>query len=180
MMPIFSLGARALLTWAVVEPGTGETVVLNYSLQLDGITGSGAPNNPAISVESFSFGASNPTASGSAGPAGAGKVSLSELSLMMSVSAASPGLLLACERGTVINSATLTASSTGNSPSPGSLRLLLNEVKVTSVQLSGASGGDLPQQSISLSYAQIRVEWSSAAGGPATTAGWDLTTNTAI
>jgi type VI protein secretion system component Hcp len=154
-------------------------VSFDYSLQLDGISGSGGgPGNNVIPIESFSFGASNAAAVGSGGPQGAGKVSLSELSLMMMVSAASPELLLACEQGSSIKSGVLAAAETPTSGSAVSLRLMLSGVRVTSVQFSGASGGGLPQQSISLSFQQIRVVWGS--GGSQTTTGWDLMTNTAI
>jgi type VI secretion system secreted protein Hcp len=155
-------------------------VSFDYSLQLDGIGGSGGPGNNAIPIGSFSFGASNPATAGTGGPQGAGKVSLSELSLMMTVSAASPELLLACEQGSLIKSGVLTAATggTASSGSVAALRLMVAGVRVTSVQFSGASGGGLPQQSISLSFQQIRVEWGS--GGSQTTTGWDLMTNTAI
>jgi type VI secretion system secreted protein Hcp len=149
-------------------------VSFDYSLQLDGINGGGGPGNGAIPIESFSFGASN-AAAGAGGPQGAGKVTLSELSLMMTVSAASPALLLACEQGSVIKSGVLTAATPS---SAASLRLMLAGVRVTSLQFSGSAGGGLPQQSISLSFQQIRVGWGS--GNAQSTAGWDLMTNTAI
>ena len=107
-------------------------------------------------------------------------MSLSELALTMTVSAASPELLLACEQGSLIKSGVLTAAAggTASSGSVASLRLMLAGVRVTSVQFSGASGSGVPQQSVNLSFQQIRVGWGS--GGSETTTGWDVMTNTAI
>lgn len=154
----------------------------DFWLQLDGISATGGPDKNAIPILSFSFGASNSARLGAAGSSGAGKVTLSDLSLMAAVSAASPQMLLACENGALIKTGTFTAIPTGSGP-PGavpSLRLVLTGVAVTSIQFSGSTGGDLPVQSISLSFQQIRFAWNPGGGKPETTTGWDLTTNAAV
>jgi type VI secretion system secreted protein Hcp len=157
-------------------------VSFDFWLQLDGISGTAGPDKNAIPILSFSFGASNSARSGAGGSSGAGKVNLSDLSLMAVVGAASPRILLACENGALIKTGTFTAIPAG-SAAPGSapsLRLMLSGVEVTSIQFSGSTGGDLPMQSISLSSQQIRFAWNPGAGKPETTTGWDLTTNTAV
>src|SRR5262245_61987948 len=134
-------------------------------LVLDG----GAP----IQISSFSWGASNPVAIGSAGGGvGAGKASFSSLSFMKNVDASSAGLILACATGSHFDKATFTATW-GTGPTAAQLVLELQLVFVDSVQQSGSGGAR--SESLSRDYGKIR--WTYTDAGGTTKHGWDIPNN---
>jgi len=144
----------------------------DYLLELDGIKGesSDAVHKDAIEIESFSWGASNPTASAGSG-GGAGKVSFQDLLFTTKVSKASPQLLMACATGTPIRKATLFLRKTGGQQEAGEqtyLKYELENVKITSYAISGSSGASatgavtaesLPADSIRISFTRLTISY---------------------
>ncbi len=147
----------------------------DYLLEIDGIKGESSDDvhKDAIKIESFSWGASNPTASGG----GAGKVSFQDLHFTTKVSKASPQLLMACAAGTPIRKATIFIRQTGGQQEAGEqtyLKYELENVKITSYSVSGSSAasatgavttGTLPADSIRISFTRLTISY---AGGDGT------------
>ena len=95
----------------------------------------------SIEIASWSLGASNPTSVGSAGMS-AGKVSFSDLSVMISLEKASVELLSRVCNGKVIKKATLYGRKAGDDKRQDYLKVTLQEVMVSSWQTS-ASGAPI-------------------------------------
>jgi len=96
--------------------------------------------------------------SGSGG-SGAGKASLSDISVMKDLDKASPELFKALLTGKHISSAVLTAQkATGAATGAPFLTITFNEVFVTSQQISGSS--EIPSESVSFSYNKIKFDYS--------------------
>jgi len=128
-------------------------MAVDFFLKLDGINGEATDQNHKneISVLSWSWGASQTSTVAGGGGSGAGKASLSDLHIVKSYDAASVPLFKSLLAGKHIANGVLTA----NKPF---LKVTLTELFVTSVQSSGSS--EIPTESISFSYATVKVEYS--------------------
>lgn len=153
----------------------------DYYLKIDGIPGEATDKThpEAIEVNSWSLGASNPTRVGGAGGGSAGKVSFSDLSVMIDQSKASPLLLLATASGKHIKSVVLTGRRSGGDNRQDYLVITLTDVLVSSFQTSASS--ETPMESVSLAFAKITVSYKPQGPdgrlGTAVTAGWDVAAN---
>jgi type VI secretion system secreted protein Hcp len=134
-------------------------MAVDFFLKLDGIDGESTDSHhkDEITVLSFSWGGSQVTAVAGTGGSGAGKVNLSELSIMKIFDKASPKLFKALCGGTHIKTGTLTASKAGGDGKPF-IKIDLEELFVTSLQASGSS--EVPTESVSFSYNKIKMEYS--------------------
>jgi type VI secretion system secreted protein Hcp len=139
----------------------------DYLLELDGIKGESGDDihKDAIQIESFSWGASNPTASAGSG-GGAGKVQFQDLHFTTKVSKASPQLLLACAAGRPIPQATLLVRKSGDTQVY--LRYKLENVIISSYSVSGNSAsatpgtvtaGSVPDDMIKISFTRIEMSY---------------------
>jgi len=132
-------------------------------MKIDGIPGESTdrdhPNE--IEVSSYSWGESNAGAHFTAGSgAGAGKVSMQDLHFTAHVSKASPSLMLHCATGQHIPKAKLTVRKVGSEDGGFDfLTITLTDVLISSFQESGSGGGDLPQESISMVYKTVQIEY---------------------
>ncbi|WP_263379313.1 Hcp family type VI secretion system effector [Granulicella paludicola] len=136
-------------------------MAVDFFLKLDGINGEAMDENHKneIRLLSWSWGANQVTSVSGSGGSGAGKASLSDMSIMKDFDAASPLIYKALLMGTHIKTATLTASkSSGSATGTPFLKIDLGEVFVTSQQLSGSS--EIPTESISFSYNTIKIDYS--------------------
>jgi len=91
------------------------------------------------------------------GESGAGKVDLSDLSIMKYYDKASPAVFKALVSGTHIKTGVLSATKAGAGGKPF-LKISLGELFVTSHQVSASS--EIPSESVSFSYNTIKVEYS--------------------
>ncbi len=113
---------------------------------------------------------------------GTGKASFSELAISKIVDKATPLLYSYCAQGRHVPQAVLTLRNSGGTVPFEFYRITLTDVVITSVQTSGASGGDKPSESLSLNFA--RIEWRYTPQNPNGTAGapviatWNLAANT--
>jgi type VI secretion system secreted protein Hcp len=108
-----------------------------------------------IQLLSWSFGGSQTSSVSGTGGSGAGKVDLSDFSIMKTLDKASPKLLGTMAKGTHVKTATLTAVKAGGKGPY--LTITFGELFVTSVQWSASS--EIPSESVSFSYNHIKVEY---------------------
>ena len=123
--------------------------------------------NGAFEPQSFSWGSSNPSNIGSAAPgAGAGKVTISDFTIMKMTDNASPDLFLANCCGGHYDQATIVLRKSGGAgAATGTVYLQYDfyEVFVDNVQTSGSTGGsDTPMESVSFSFGAVQVTYYSA------------------
>jgi len=134
-------------------------MAVDYYLKLDGIEGEAATSGfeKQIQLLSFSWGGSQTTSVAGTGGSGAGKVDLSDLSIMKYYDKASPAVFKALVSGTHIKTGVLSATKAGAGGKPF-LKISLGELFVTSHQVSASS--EIPSESVSFSYNTIKVEYS--------------------
>jgi type VI secretion system secreted protein Hcp len=154
-------------------------MAVDYFLKIDGISGESADlkHKNEIQLEAFSWGETRagggPTGSGG----GAGKVQMQDITFTMTVSKASPRLLLSCATGKHIKEAVLTARRAGKSQQEF-LIIKLNDVIVTSYQTGGSAQAEVPFDQLSLGFSKIQMEYRpQKADGSLDApikAGWDL------
>jgi type VI secretion system secreted protein Hcp len=137
-----------------------------------------------IDVFSFSFGASNPSTVGHGTGSGAGKVDISTISLQKTVDKATPKLFLACCQGKHFTKAKLTVREAGGDAPVDYLVVDFTQVFVDSISWGGAAGGGKPSESLSFSFATVKIAYTEQAatggGGTAIPAGWDIQKNTKL
>jgi type VI secretion system secreted protein Hcp len=146
----------------------------NIFLELDGIQGEsnavGFENQ--IEIGSLQLGVGR----------GAKEANFSEVTLTKQLDKSSPELMLRAANGTTIPSATLRFTTTGQEKVVVYLRYCLTGVRIAG--FSQSSGGDRPNESLSLSYATIVQSYTqgSETGGAGTVfaTGWDLLKNLQI
>jgi type VI secretion system secreted protein Hcp len=149
----------------------------DYFLRVDGIQGESADakHKGEIDVLSWSWGETQATGSPSSA-GGAGKVELSDLTVVTHVSKASPHLLLACATGKHIKSAVLTGRKAGKGQAEF-LTFSLSDVLVSSYQTGGSASVEPPTDSVSLNFAKLQVEYKEQKAdgslGETVKVGWD-------
>ena len=128
-------------------------------LKIDGIEGESndSKHKGEIEVLSFAWNVSHP-ASSSSGRSGSGKAKLTDFQVMKVLDKASPLLFEACCSGDHISEALFTARKAGESKFEF-LKIKMSDVIITSVSPGGSSAaGDLPMESVSLSFSKIEQE----------------------
>jgi type VI secretion system secreted protein Hcp len=152
-------------------------MAVDFFLNLDGIKGESVDDKHKdwIQILSWSWGASQVTSVAGTGGSGAGKADLSDFSIMKFLDKASTPLFKSLTTGGHIKTGTMEAVKSGGNGKPF-LKVDFQELFVTSQQLSASS--EIPTESISFSYNQIKVEYSTQdEKGTITTAG-SVTFNT--
>ena len=136
-----------------------------------------------IDIFSYSLGASNPTSVGTGGGSAAGKVSISSLSIQKIVDAATPDLFRACCSGKHFDTGKLTVREAGGDAAVEYVVMDMTQVFVDSISWGAASGGDKPSESLSLSFASVKITYTSqtakGSGEKGPSAGWDIKKNAA-
>lgn len=171
----------------IAKPGKPQAAAVDYFLKLDGIDGEStdAKCRECIHIESFSWGASNPSTSAHGSGGGAGKVSVHDISITKMNDKSSPDLMQAAATGQHIKEAKLTCRKAGGDQQEY-LTYTLENVLVSSYSStkndgnrsgnggsggilfgSGGKGGDgsaAPTDSFSLNFEKIKFEWTDASG----------------
>jgi type VI protein secretion system component Hcp len=138
----------------------------------------GGVTDPELEVSSYSWGASRATTGGSqATGAGAGKVSIQDLTLTLPSTSAEPGLWGHLATGTMLSSATINVRTLLDGTEATYLTFTLSDVFISSFSTSG-DGGDAPVDTITLSFGKI-AEWYSQPGIATDVAGTSAAGNTA-
>jgi type VI secretion system secreted protein Hcp len=130
-------------------------------LDLKGIEGESKDQtfSKIMDITGFSWGVSNAGSGGYGGGSGVGKVSVGDVSVMKRVDKASAYLIGLCAQGKHIDSGTIHVRKAGGDNPLEYLTYTMNEVFITSVQQSDASGADVAQESISLNFSKIQVSY---------------------
>lgn len=155
-------------------------MAVDYFLKLDTVPGEskGDKHDGEIQVLSWSWGGSQTSTVSATTGSGAGKVSLSELSLMIEFDKAVPKLMQGLTKGQHYATATLAAVKAG-AGNANYMTLALTEVFIASLQFSASS--DIPSVSLGLTYKSLQFDYySQDAEGTVTNAGtakYDVTTN---
>jgi type VI secretion system secreted protein Hcp len=133
-------------------------MAVDYYLKLDGIEGESKVTGyeKQIQLLSFSWGGSQITSVAGTGGSGAGKVDLSDLSIMKHYDKASIKVFESLVKGSHIKTGVMCAQKAGGKGAY--LKISLEELFVTSVQDSASS--EIPTESVSFSYNKIKIEYS--------------------
>ncbi len=146
-------------------------MAVDYFLKIDGVEGEAQDDKHKNEIQllSFSWGGSQVSSVGAGMGSGAGKVDLSNFSVMKYMDKSSPKLFKAMCAGTHFNKASLTAVKSG-AEGKHFLKVDFTELFVTSQQISASS--EVPTESVSFSYKSIKMEYSTQdEKGSLTTAG---------
>jgi len=133
-------------------------MAVDYFLKLDGIQGESADTNhkDEIQIMSWSWGASNVSSVAGTGGSGAGKVDLSDFSVMVNFDKATPKFFKSVCKGAHIATGTMAAVK-GGAEKPY-LKVDFKELFVSSLQISASS--EIPTVSVSFTYNEIKIDYS--------------------
>lgn len=112
-----------------------------------------------IQLESFSWNMQQATSFGKSSGGGAGKVNMGDVTFVHSVDKATPKLMIACCTGAHLKEAVFTCRKAGGESAVDFLKITLTDVIVSSVSPSGTNSGDTPTESVSLAFAEYKVEY---------------------
>ncbi len=152
--------------------------VFDCFLKIDGIDGESHDDKHKgeIDVASWSWGATQ-GGTQSSGGGGAGKVAMGDLHVQMTVSKASPKLMLAVASGKHIEKAVLTCRKAGKTQQEY-LKITLTDILVSSYQTEvNGSAGIVPTEDVGLNFSKIEFEYREqkpdGSLGGSVKAGWD-------
>lgn len=134
-------------------------MAVDVFLNLDGVKGESKDANGhagEIDVLSFSWGCSNGASFAHGGGGGAGKVSYSDLNIMLNVCKASVVLMEKCATGDHIKKAVLTVRKAGKTQQEFYI-ITLTDLLVSSYQASASS--EIPTDSVSLAFSKIEFQY---------------------
>lgn len=167
------LAAAPLLAFSqnnrVAAPNKPQAAHVDYFLKIDGVDGEStdAKCRGCIQIESFSWGTTNPSATGAhgaGGGGGAGKVSVHDISISKISDKSSSDLMQASASGQHIKEAKLTCRKAGGDQQEY-LTYELENVLVSSFSTSGhGSSSGRPMESLSLNFTKITFQWTDASG----------------
>lgn len=134
-------------------------MAVDYFLKLDGIQGESQDekHKNEIQILSWSWGASNVSSVSGTGGSGAGKVDMSDVSMMLNFDKSTPKFFKSVAAGTHISTGTLSAVKAGGNGKPY-LKVDFKEIFVTGLQMSAA--GEVPAVSLSFTYDEIKMDYS--------------------
>jgi type VI secretion system secreted protein Hcp len=119
------------------------------------------------------------------GGGGAGKVSISNLSMTKSLDKSSPNLMMACSSGKHYPEATLIVRKAGGSSPVEYMIIKLKEVMVASYQTDAGNSDETLKESVSLNFGTVEISYQpqkadgSKEGGPIKY-GWNIRENVKI
>ena len=168
---------------ALVSSPTRAHAAVDYVLSGSGIFSCNDSSHaePGFPVVSFSLGGSDPSAVSSSTGVGAGKISLSNLSISRSLDGCSETLIRAFLSQAHAPTLTLKAYRATSSGQPiVVLFITLSNAFVTSYQIQG-SDTVTPQESVSFGYSKVTIQSTilkpDGTAGAQTTISYDVTTN---
>ncbi len=155
-------------------------MAVDMFLKLDGIKGESADSKHKgeIDILSWQWGVSQSGTMAHGGGGGAGKAAFSDLTITHTMDAASPNLALYCASGDHIKSGVLVNRKAGKDQQEY-LIFKLSDILITNV--SDSAGGDVPHESVSLTYSKIEMEYKPQKADGSLDAGikwgWDIKQN---
>jgi type VI secretion system secreted protein Hcp len=153
---------------------------VDYFLKVDGIEGESQDtgHENEIELQSFSWGETNAGSyGGGTQGGGTGRVAMQDLNTVMVINKASPSLMLACAKGSTVDSVVLTCrKSAGDSPIDF-LKYTLGNVRVTGYH-SGGGSDVVPMDTVSFNFKTIEIEYTpqddTGSAGSAVTVNFDI------
>jgi type VI secretion system secreted protein Hcp len=154
-------------------------------IKIDGIVGEStrAKFEKQIQIESFSWGASNPSSMGhgTGGAAGTGEVS--SFSFTKKTDSSSPKLFEHCVAGEHLPTAVVTLRKAGGKNPLDYVKYEFEKVFIQSVQWSGPGADDVPTENVQLSFSKAKMTYTpqndDSTPGAAVVGSWDRKTGTA-
>jgi type VI secretion system secreted protein Hcp len=134
-------------------------MAVDYFLELDGIKGESQDEKfkDKIQILSWSWGASNVSSVSGTGGSGAGKVDLSDFSIMANFDKSTPAFFKNITKGTHIKTGTMSAVKAGSEGKPY-LKVDFKELFISGLQMSASS--EIPTVSVNFSYNEIKIDYS--------------------
>ncbi len=136
-----------------------------------------------IQLHSWSWGMSQTGTTHNGPGGGAGKVSVSDLTITKNTDLASPALMLACCTGKHYKEALLTVRKAGEKPLEY-FKLTLKDIIVTNYSPAGAQGDAQLAEHLSLNFAEFKVEYTpqkpDGSGGASVEASYHIAQNTKV
>lgn len=133
-----------------------------------------------IDVLAWSWGMSNSGSAHMGGGAGAGKVSVQDLSITKYIDKSSTDLMLAACNGKHFPDALLIVRKAGEKPVEY-LKIKLTDVLITSVSTGGSGGEDRLTENVSLNFAKVSVDYTpqkqDGSADSTLNMGWDIAGN---
>ena len=168
------IAAAALAVPAAAAPVAAGPV--HWYLEINPSASTSPPTD--IEIESWSWGATNPTTIGSqAGGAGAGKVSFNPFSITRKIDVSSPSFFEDVASGKHFTEIDVVGMQQG----APFMKLALHDALFSSINWSAGNGGgeENPKEELALNFASVQVTVGDATStaNPGTTASWDITTN---
>ena len=160
-------------------------MAVDMFLKLEGIEGEStdSKHRGEIDVQSFSWGLSQAGTTAGAGGATTGRPSVQGFHFVANTGIQSPPLLVAGATAQRFPRATLTVRKAGEQPLEF-LKVSLEDVLVSSYQVGGTEGGDVPVDQFSLNFAKIRMSVARVAADGTVTGyvegGYDVVANRKI
>lgn len=144
-------------TACTAAPAPAPAASVDYFLRLDGIPGESTDDQHAgeIDIASFQWGVN---LEGTACSTARQRPTISGISIAKNLDRASPKLMQAAATGTHIATATLTARRAGGPAGQEFLVITLQQVVVSGYALD-AGAGTFPQDTFTLAFATIKVEY---------------------
>jgi type VI secretion system secreted protein Hcp len=135
-------------------------MAVDMFLKLDDVKGESRDDKhkDEIDVLAWSWGMSQSGTTHMGGGGGAGKVNVQDLSITKYLDKASPNLMLGSCTGKHYKEALLTVRKAGEKPLEY-LKITMKEVLVSSISTGGSGGEDRLTESISLNFAEFKVEY---------------------
>ena len=162
-----------------IDPGPGNTQIAGESRDV-----SFPGKQGYIEIKSFSYGVENQTTIGSqSGGAGVGKAKFNELEIKKDVDSTSPQIFQALAQGQHFNGIEIVARKAGAAPTanPIASRYYFSLAFPTTEQVSGDSGDDTTQESLTFNYGGLALKYvgqtTTGAAKPAVYAKWSQLTN---
>lgn len=157
-------------------------MALDMFIKIDSIKGESQDDKhkDEIDVLSWSWGMAHANSPQPGSGAGAGRVSIKDLTIIKRTDRATPGLMLACSKGSNIKEATLTVRKAGERPIEF-VRMKLNDIIVSS--LDACSCGDEPAltEQLTLNFSKVQFDYfrqkPDGTSDAATTFKWDYKLN---
>jgi len=150
-------------------------------LKVDGADGESknSKHQNWIDLQSFHWGANQPSTMSTGGGGGAGKVSFHDCTAVAPMDKAYPALLIKCASGEHISKVDVAGAKAGGDEMEY-FKITLEDVLVTNVDVSGASGAEV-MVNYSFQAAKVKSEYSiqteKGGKGATSTFGWDIKQN---
>src|SRR4029453_6281943 len=137
-------------------------MAVDMFMKIDGVKGEARDktHKDEIDVLAWSWGMSQSGTAHIGGGAGAGKVSVRDLSFTKYVDLSSTELMVACCDGKHFKEVNLTVRKAGENPVEY-LKIKMEEVIVTSISTGGSGGEDRLTENVTLNFAKVGVDYQS-------------------